>query len=141
MTFRPSAPRLLCSAVNAVAVAHSLSLQFTDKIAALVAELEQTKAQLEAVEEKDFQKGMAVMKLEDALAKSNAEITSSANMHARDISAANASIARAQEQITQLQEQLDTSTARIESLSSELASATESQQLSATQVSAVVPLP
>ncbi len=141
MTFRPSAPRLLCSAVNAVAVAHSLSLQFTDKIAALVAELEQTKAQLEAVEEKDFQKGMVVMKLEDALAKSNAEITSSANMHARDISAANASIARAQEQITQLQEQLDTSTARIESLSSELASATESQQLSATQVSAVVPLP
>ena len=126
MTFRPSASRLLCSAVNAVAVAHSLSLQFTDKIAALVAELEQTKAQLEAVEEKDFQKGMVVMKLEDALAKSNAEITSSANMHARDISAANASIARAQEQITQLQEQLDTSTARIESLSSELASATES---------------
>lgn len=120
-----------------------MSLQFTDKIAALVAELEQTKAQLEAVEEKDFQKGMTVMKLEDALAKSNAEIASSANMHARDISAANASVTRAQEQIALLQEQLDTSNAHIESLSSELASATESQQMSATQVSAVVfvPLP
>ncbi len=118
--------------------AHSCKLQFTDKIAALVAELEQAKAQLEAAEERDFQKGMSVMKLEDALAKSNADMTSSVNMHARDMSAAADSIAHAQERIAQLQEQLDASAARIESLGSEVMCATEAQQLSATQVSSGV---
>lgn len=58
-------------------------LQFTDKIAALVAELEHSKAQLEAAEERDFQKGITLMKLEEALAKSNADMTSSTSMHSR----------------------------------------------------------
>jgi hypothetical protein len=113
-------------------------LQFTDKIAALVAELEHSKAQLEAAEERDFQKGITVMKLEEALAKSNADMTSSTNMHARDMAAATDSIARAQESMSRLQEQVDAATARIESLNSDLASATEAQQLSATQVQLVV---
>jgi predicted nucleic acid-binding Zn-ribbon protein len=112
-----------------------LRWQFADKIAALVAELDQTKAQLEAVEEKDFQKGISLMKLEEALAKSNAEITSNASMHSRDMAEANHRIICAQEQSTQLQQQLDSASVRIESLSSELASATEAQQLSATQAS------
>jgi hypothetical protein len=109
-------------------------LQFTDKIAALVAELEQAKAQLEAVEERDFQKGITVMKLEESLAKSAADLVSSSNMHIRDMAAANDSIARSQQQILQLQEQLDAAAARIEATSSELASSIEAQQLSSTQV-------
>jgi hypothetical protein len=109
-------------------------LQYTDKIAALVAELEHAKVQLEAAEERDFQKGIAVMKLEDALAKSSAEVTSSASMHSRDMAAANDSISRAQDQILALQEQLDAAAGRAEALSSELAAATEAQQMSVTQV-------
>ena len=109
-------------------------LQFTDKIAALVAELEQAKAQLEAVEERDFQKGITVMKLEESLAKSAADLISSSNMHIRDMAAANDSIARSQQQISQLQEQLDAAAARIEATRSELASSIEAQQLSSTQV-------
>ena len=74
------------------------------------------------------------MKLEDALAKSSADLSSSANMHERDMRAASDSIASAHEQIAKLQEQLDASAARVESLGSELASVSEAQQLSATQV-------
>ena len=109
-------------------------LQFTDKIAALVAELEHSKAQLEAAEERDFQKGITLMKLEEALAKSNADMTSSTSMHARDMAAASESLSRAQDNMSLLQEQLDIACARIESLSSELAASSEAQQLSATQV-------
>jgi predicted RNA-binding Zn ribbon-like protein len=61
-------------------------LQFTDKIAALVAELKQAKAQLDAVEERDFQKGITVIKLEESLAKSAADLVSSSNMHRRVVS-------------------------------------------------------
>jgi predicted translin family RNA/ssDNA-binding protein len=43
-----------------------------------------------------------------------------------------------QESMSRLQEQVDAATARVESLSSDLASATEAQQLSATQVKLVV---
>jgi exonuclease VII small subunit len=110
-------------------------LQFTDKITALVAELENAKAQLEAAEERDFQKGIAVMKLEEALAKSNADVVSSANMHAKDMAAATESYSRAQNQILALQEQLDAAAGRIEALSNELATAAEAQQMSAAQVS------
>jgi chromosome segregation ATPase len=113
-------------------------LQFTDKIAALVAELEHSKAQLEAAEERDFQKGITLMKLEEALAKSNADMASSTGMHARDMTAASESLSRAQDNISLLQEQLDIACARIESLSSELAAASEAQQLSATQVQSLL---
>jgi hypothetical protein len=114
-------------------------LQFTDRISALVAELEQARVQLEAAEERDFQKGIAVMKLEEALAKSSADVTSSANMHARDMAAASESLSRAHDQISVLQEQLDVAASRIETLSNELASAAEAQQMSATQVHALAP--
>ena len=109
-------------------------LQFTDKIAALVAELEHSKAQLEAAEERDFQKGITLMKLEEALAKSNADMTSSTSMHSRDMAAASEALSRAQDNMSLLQEQLDAASARIECLSSELAASSEVQQLSATQV-------
>jgi hypothetical protein len=81
------------------------------------------------------------MKLEDALAKTSADLASSANMHARDMRAANDSIASAQEQVARLQEQLDASTARVESLGGELATVSEEQQLSTTQVSDVADAP
>jgi hypothetical protein len=115
-------------------VASRAFFQYTDKIAALVAELDHAKVQLEAAEERDFQKGIAVMKLEDALAKSSADFTSSASMHARDMAAANDAISRAQNQIVALQEQLDAAAGHAEVLSSELAAAAEAQQMSATQV-------